>query len=86
MEAVVEKESLYDWFDRLVRVAQNILTKHYVFLSDVESYNTWLEFKRKNERELIVSIIQAHKEEESADIEFYISKKSMVNGAIKKYF
>ncbi len=74
-EMVAEKESLYDWFDRLVRVAQNILTRRYVFLSDVESYNTWLEFKRENERDLVVSIIQAYKEDGASDIEFYLSNR-----------
>lgn len=69
LEMVMDKVSLHDWFDRLVRVLKNLMTKDYVALSDVESYNTWIEFKRKNE-EVIISIIKAEKEQCSRDIEF----------------
>ena len=55
LETIMDKVSLYDWFDRLVRVVKNLLTKDYVALSDVESYNTWIEFHKKNE-EIIISM------------------------------
>ena len=69
LEAIMDKVSLYDWFDRLVRVVKNLMTKDYVVLSDVESYNTWIEFHRKNE-EVVISIAKAEKEQGSRDIEF----------------
>ena len=37
LENVMEKVSLYDWFERMIRVAQNLMTKEYIVLSDVES-------------------------------------------------
>lgn len=69
LETIMDKVSLYDWFDRLVRVVKNLLTKDYVALSDVESYNTWIEFHKKNE-EVVISIVKAEKEQGSRDIEF----------------
>ena len=49
------------------------MTKDYVVLSDVESYNTWIEFRKKNE-EVIISIVKAEKEAGSHDIEFNLQK------------
>ncbi len=73
VEMIMDKVSLCDWFDRLVRVIKYLMTKDYVLLSDVESYNTWIEFRRKNE-EVTVSIIKAEKEEGSHDIEFNLKE------------
>lgn len=73
LEMVMDKISLYDWFERLARVIKYLMTKDYVVLSDVESYNTWIEFRRKNE-EVIVSIVKAEKEEGSHDIEFNLKE------------
>lgn len=69
LELVMDKVSLYDWFERLARVIECLQTRNYVVLSDVESYNTWIEFCRNNE-DVIVSIVKADKEEGSRDIEF----------------
>lgn len=69
LETIMDTDSLYDWFDRLVRVMVNLTTMNYVVLSDVESYNTWIEFRRKNE-EVVISIVKAEKEQGSRDIEF----------------
>jgi len=73
LEAVMDKISLYDWFERLARVIKYLMTKDYVVLSDVESYNTWIEFRKKNE-EVIVSIVKAEKEAGSHDIEFNLKE------------
>lgn len=69
LEMVMDKVSLFDWFERLVRVIQYLNTEEYVALSDVESYNTWIEFYRKN-KEVTISIVTAEKEKGSRDIEF----------------
>lgn len=74
IEAVMDKVSLYDWFERLARVTKSLVTKEYVALSDVESYNTWIEFKKKNE-EIVVSIIKAKKKQGSRDIEFELNEQ-----------
>ena len=74
IESVMDKVSLYDWFERLARVIKNLMTKEYVVLSDVESYNTWIEFRKKNS-EVVVSIVKAKKEQGSHDIEFELREK-----------
>lgn len=71
IEEVMEKVSLYDWFERLAKVIRNLMEKDYVVLSDVESFNTWIEFQRRSE-EVVISIIKAKKEQGSHDIEFYL--------------
>ena len=42
-------------------------------LETVESYNTWIEFRKTNE-EVMVSIVKAEKEEGSHDIEFNLKE------------
>lgn len=73
LEMVMDKISLYDWFERLARVIKYLMTKDYVALSDVESYNTWIEFRKKNEK-VIVSIVKAEKKTGSHDIEFNLKE------------
>lgn len=75
LEMVMDKISLYDWFERLARVIKYLMTKDYVVLSDVESYNTWIEFHRKNE-EVVISIVKAEKEQGSQDIEFSLKESN----------
>ena len=53
LETIMDKVSLYDWFERLARVIKYLMTKDYVALSDVESYNTWIEFRKKNEEVIV---------------------------------
>ena len=69
----MDKVSLYDWFERLARVIKYLSLKDCVALSDVESYNTWIEFRKTNE-EVMVSIVKAEKEEGSHDIEFNLKE------------
>lgn len=77
IEAIMDKVSLYDWFERLAKVIENLMTKEYVALSDVESFNTWIEFQKRNE-EVVISIIKAKKEKGSHDIEFDLKKPESV--------
>ena len=69
IESVMAQDDLYWWFERLTQVARHLLTKEYVVLSDVESYNLWIEF-RKNKDDLIISLINANKGNGSQAIEF----------------
>ena len=69
IENVMDNVSLYDWFERLARVIKNLMIKDYVVLSDKESYNTWIEFQKRNE-DVIISIVKAKKEQGSHAIEF----------------
>lgn len=73
IEAVMDKVSLYDWFKRLARVIKSLMTEEYVVLSDVESYNTWIEFQKRNE-DVVVSIVKAEKEQGTHDIEFNLKE------------
>lgn len=77
LESVMDKVSIVDWFERLVRVKEHLKTLDYVALSDTESYNTWIEF-RKNQRNLVISIIKADKVDGSHDIEYQLN--NMENG------
>jgi hypothetical protein len=78
LETIMETVSLYDWFGRQARVVDYLSTKKYVALSDVDSFNTWITFRRAND-EIIVSVVKAEKENGSHDIEF--SLKNPIPGA-----
>lgn len=71
IEEIMDKVSLYNWFERLAKVIKNLMTKDYVALSDVESFNTWIVFQKENEK-VIISIVKAKKEQGSHDIEFHL--------------
>ncbi len=71
IEEIMDKVSIYDWFERLAKVIKNLMIKDYVALSDVESYNTWIVFQKRNET-VIISIVKAKKEQGSHDIEFFL--------------
>lgn len=73
IEEVMDKVSLYDWFERLAKVIKNLMTKDYVALSDVESYNTWIVFEKRNE-DVKISILKEEKEQGSHDIEFALGE------------
>ena len=57
LETVMDKVSLFDWFERLIRVVKYLMTEDYVVLSDVESYNVWIEFQKKDEK-IIISVVK----------------------------
>jgi len=78
IEEIMDKVSLYDWFERLAKVIKNLITKDYVALSDVESYNTWIVFQKRND-EVIISIVRAKKEQGSHDIGFVLREPKAGN-------
>lgn len=71
LETVMDKVSLIDWFERLIKVVKYLMTEDYVVLSDVESYNVWIEFQ-KNSEEITISVVKAEKEQGTQDIEFIL--------------
>lgn len=71
IETVMDKGSLYDWFERLAKVINYLMTTEYVALSDVESFNTWIVFQKRNDK-VIISILKEKKESGSQDIEFFL--------------
>ena len=73
LEAVMDKVSLYDWVERFIRVIKNLSVRDYVVLSDVDSYNTWIEFRREKDK-VVISIVKEEKEQGSRDIEFCLKR------------
>lgn len=70
LEGIMDKVSVYDWFERLLRVTKKLQKHRYVILSDTESYNRWIEFINNDEDIVTVSIIKAEKITGSQDIEY----------------
>lgn len=64
--------SIIDWFERFIRVAESLFEHPLVALSDVESYNTWIVFERRNNNDITVSIKKGEKKDGTQDIEFAI--------------
>lgn len=60
-------ESITSWLERLLRASLVLLNSEYVAISDVESYNIWIEFQ-KNGDIVLVSVIEAEKEIGSSDL------------------
>ncbi|MEL7568772.1 MAG: hypothetical protein AAGU27_28435 [Dehalobacterium sp.] len=50
-------ELISRWFEDLLRAFINLKNSNYVAVSDIESYNTWFEFRKVN-TELKVSVIE----------------------------
>jgi len=75
LSEVMDKVSLYDWIERLIRVLNSLKTHDYVALSDVESYNKWIEFRR-NDKNVLVSIVNAEKKDGAKDIELDLQNPS----------
>lgn len=69
LEDIMDKVSIFDWFERLIRIVESLMTKEYVALSDVESYNIWIEFNKKGE-DVEISIVEAEKPDGSKDLEY----------------
>ncbi|WP_312061064.1 hypothetical protein [Anaerotignum sp.] len=72
LEQIMDKVSVLDWIERLIKVLEHLKNSDYVALSDTESYNTWIEFKKLDDQ-LVVSIRQAQKEDGSRDIEYKLN-------------
>lgn len=72
LELMMDKVSILDWIERLIKVLEHLKNTDYIALSDTESYNTWIEFKKLDDQ-LVVSIRQAQKEDGSRDIEYKLN-------------
>ena len=69
IESFIGKDDLDWWFERLTQVARHLLTKEYVALHDMESYNSWIEFRR-NKDDLSIHLIEALPPNGTHGIEF----------------
>lgn len=73
IEEAMEKESLYDWFERMARAVKELETRDSVFLSDTESYNTWIAFHKENGR-VTISEVATEDKAGTMDIEFGLNQ------------
>lgn len=69
LEYIMDKDCIYDWFSRLIKVVKALEKKDVVYLSDVETPKIWIEF-RICKANILISIIEASKLQGSKEIEF----------------
>jgi len=63
-------ELITTWFEGLLTILLKINNGHsYVVISDIDSYNTWIEFKTLKNKNINVSVIEADKKDGSQQIE-----------------
>jgi|AKZA01.1.fsa_nt_gi hypothetical protein len=60
MEEIMGTTYLYDWLKDMIQVAIELHSKTYMALSDIESYNQWIEFEKVNNN-LYIRIVTADK-------------------------
>lgn len=60
-------ELITNWFISLLEAYVELQLTNYVAVSDIDSFNTWLEFKKQGEM-VSVSIVEAEKEDGSTEI------------------
>lgn len=65
---------LTGWFARLILAYQKLCDSDYVAVNNIESYNSWIEFKRKQEW-IIVSIVEVEKPSGTMEVELIPLKK-----------
>lgn len=85
LDDIMEKDSIYDWMERLCRVIKELDVNKKVYLSDVESYNTWLEFEIVDES-ILINEVKSLKEKGSKDLEYHLEnfiKKEWNNPKVK---
>jgi len=71
LDGIMDQIDLSDWIERLVRVKEGLKKAEYVVLSDVDAYETWIEFKKKF-TDVVVSIVTCEKWDGSMDIEYHL--------------
>lgn len=69
IEQFMDTVEISRWMIWFLQIVYDLRSKKYILLSDIESYNTWIEFKRKNDI-VLVSIIHADKPQGSTAIEY----------------
>lgn len=85
LDDIMEKDSIYDWMERLCRVIKELKINKKVYLSDVELYNTWLEFEIVD-NSILINEVKSLKEKGSKDLEYHLEnfiKKEWNNPKVK---
>lgn len=60
---------LFNWFERLLRVLEEINRVDSLALSDTDSFNVWITFAKKGGDQIVVREVHAEKRDGSRDIE-----------------
>lgn len=76
LDGVMDTEDLNAWFDRICRALYYLEIKNYVVLSDIESNNVWIEFKRMND-DVIISILDNEKMSGVKDVELVMKNPTI---------
>jgi len=74
LEEIMGTEYLYDWFEDMVKIALELHNVSYIVLSNIESYNLWIEFIR-NEDILSVSLVNADKPDGTGSVAYELFNK-----------
>ena len=85
LDDIMEKDSIYDWMERLCSVIKELKINKKVYLSDVELYNTWLEFEIVD-NSILINEVKFLKENGSKDLEYHLEnfiKKEWNNPKVK---
>lgn len=78
LQSVMFTDSVFDWFERILKVVIELKTRDYVILSDIESFDRWIEFDKRHKNVVVVGIIRLEKKTGMSDIEHE-------NNPLKKY-
>lgn len=70
LENIMDTVSVFDWFERMIRVVVDLEKYNYIKLSDTESFNKWIEFVRDKDNRVTVGVIKSEKVIGSTDIEY----------------
>ena len=76
---LMDTVSVFNWFERLLKVYNYLYVNDQVYLSDVDSYNIWISFK-KNNSFLTVDLVSLTKDSGTKDIEFFLQSYKTVSG------
>jgi len=71
LEDIMGTEYLYDFMRDIVIILKELHDKYYVALSNIESYNLWVEFEKK-QNDISISLTHADKPDGAKKIEFEI--------------
>lgn len=85
LDGIMDRVTVYDWFSRMLEIVIELQQNDLVYLSDVESYNSWLEFRRKKDQ-IIISSIEARKPSGTREIQYSVSGKKLIDWEAKTDF
>ena len=75
LESIMGTNYLYDWVEDITKVTLKLQEVNYVALSDIESYNLWIEFY-KDDEDLYISLVNADKPDGTESIAYELFNKS----------